>query len=66
MIANRAPLSTAALSAGSEVPKGPLMSIDLDLSSNCEVIRTSLIGWAAQNKDAIEALTQVNYPHHPV
>jgi hypothetical protein len=60
MIANRAHLSAAALFAGSEVPKGPLMSIDLDLTSNREDIRTSLIGWADQNKDAIEALPQAS------
>lgn len=58
MIAKRAYISAAALFAGNEVPKGQMMDIDLDVTADREDIRTSLIGWAEQNKDAIDALPQ--------
>ncbi|WP_237065087.1 relaxase/mobilization nuclease domain-containing protein [Loktanella sp. M215] len=58
MIAKRAYISAAALFAGDEVPKGQMMDIDLDVTADREDIRTSLIGWAEQNKDAIDALPE--------
>lgn len=56
MIAKRAHLSAAALFAGQEVPTAEQMSIDLDVTADREDIRTSLISWAEQNKDGLEAL----------
>lgn len=58
MIANRAYISAAALFAGAEIPKGPMMEIELDVNANREDIRTSLIGWAEQNGAQIEALPE--------
>ena len=56
MIASRAKLSAAALFAGKDVPKGQDMDIDLDVIADRADIRVSLIGWAEQNSDALEAL----------
>ena len=58
MIASRAKLSAAALVAGKDVPKGQDMDIDLDLTADRTDIRVSLIGWAEQNSDALEALPE--------
>ena len=58
VIAKRAYISAAALFAGDEVPKGQMMDIDLDVTADREDIRASLIGWAEQNKDAIDALPE--------
>lgn len=56
ILAKRAHISAAALFAGEEVPKGQMMTIDLDVTADRNDIRTSLIGWADQNKEALEAL----------
>jgi len=56
MIAKRAHISAAALFAGDEVPKGQMMDSDLDVTADREDIRTSLMGWAEQNKDQLEAM----------
>tara|TARA_R110002074_G_scaffold144628_1_gene292481 strand:- start:21717 stop:24023 length:2307 start_codon:yes stop_codon:yes gene_type:complete len=58
MIANRAYISAAALFAGEEIPKGQMMGIELDVNADREDIRTSLIGWAEQNREQIEALPE--------
>lgn len=58
MIANRAYISAAALFAGEEIPKGQMMEIELDVNADREDIRTSLIGWAEQNREQIEALPE--------
>ena len=58
MIADRAYISAAALFAGEEIPKGPMMQIELDVNADREDIRTSLIGWAEQNREQIEALPE--------
>ncbi|MDO5758993.1 MAG: relaxase/mobilization nuclease domain-containing protein, partial [Rhodobacterales bacterium] len=58
MIANRAYISAAALFAGQEIPKGQMMDIELDVTADREDIRTSLIGWAEQNREQIDALPQ--------
>lgn len=58
IIANRAYISAAALLAGDDIPKGQMMDIELDVTADREDIRTSLIGWAEQNSDRIEALPE--------
>jgi hypothetical protein len=58
MIAKRAYISAAALFAGDEVPKGQMMDIDLDVTADREDIRKSIIGWAEQNKDALDAMPE--------
>ncbi|SHF76629.1 Relaxase/Mobilisation nuclease domain-containing protein [Loktanella atrilutea] len=58
MIASRAKLSAAALFAGKDVPKGQDMDIDLDVTADRADIRVSLIGWAEQNSDALDALPE--------
>ena len=57
MIANRAYISSAALLAGEDIPKGPMMEIELDINADRQDIRRSLIGWAEQNREQIEALS---------
>ena len=58
MIANRAYISAAALFAGEPIPEGQRMEMELDVNADREDIRTSLIGWAEQNQDRIEALPE--------
>lgn len=60
MFAKRAHLSSAALFAGKSVPKGQLMSIDLDVTADREDVRTTLVGWVEQNREAIDALPDVH------
>jgi propanediol dehydratase small subunit len=60
MIAKRAYISAAALVAGKDVPKGQMMDIELDVTADREDIRTSLMAWADQNKDQLEAMPEAD------
>lgn len=60
VIAKRAHLSAAALLAGNEVPKGEDMDIDLDVTADRADIRTTLIAWAQENRQQIEALPRAD------
>ena len=60
MIAKRAYISAAALFAGDAVPKGQMMDIELDVTADREDIRTSLMAWAEQNKDQLEAMPEAD------
>ena len=57
-VADRAYQSVDALVAGDLVPKGQTMDVELDVTADREDIRTSLIGWAAENRERIEVLPE--------